>query len=125
MTTTESAIAALKSDLEGLNAQIAELKQRHKSELEALRIQCAPLARAIAALSGVRKPMSDEAKAAIRAGLEKARAAKLASTSATGASSPAQVTAAPSAAKAITNTAVVAPGTKKDLANDKGPGRAS
>ena len=96
MTTTENAIAALKSDLEGLNTEIAEQKKRHKAERDVLRVQRAPLARAIRALSGGSKPMSEEAKAAIRAGLEKARAAKQAATATASANStPAPVVSTP------------------------------
>jgi hypothetical protein len=49
VTTTENAIAALKSDLEGLNTEIAEQKKRHRAERDVLRVQRAPLARAIRA----------------------------------------------------------------------------
>jgi hypothetical protein len=119
LTTTENAIAALKSDLEGLNAQISEQKQRHKTERDALRIQRAPLARAIRALAGGSKPMSEEAKAAIRAGLEKARAAKLA---ATAGSTPAQPASTPATAKTAAGPAATG---KKDTANDRGTVRAN
>ncbi len=83
MTTTQNAIAALKNDMEGLNVQISEQKQRHKNELEVLLKQRAPLARAIHALSGEGRKMSSEGRAAIKAGLERARAAKLAAANGT------------------------------------------
>jgi peptidoglycan hydrolase CwlO-like protein len=124
VTTTENAIAALKSDLEGLNTEIAEQKKRHKAERDALRVQRAPLARAIRALSGGSKPMSEEAKAAIRAGLEKARAAKFAATAATTGNAPSQAANTSVTAKAATTN--VPPATvKKDTANDRGPVRAN
>lgn len=80
MTTTENAIAALKTDLQGLNTQIIEIKLRHKTELEGLLQQRTPLARAIHALSGESRTMSAESRAAIKAGLARSRAAKLAGT---------------------------------------------
>jgi hypothetical protein len=63
--------------------------------------------------------MSEEAKAAIRAGLEKARAAKLA---ATADSTPAQPTSTPATAKAAAGPIVTV---KKDTVSDRGPVRAS
>ncbi|MEO6924781.1 MAG: hypothetical protein ABI142_13215 [Bryocella sp.] len=117
MTTTENAIAALKADLEGLNVQITEQKARHKAERDEFRLQRAPLARAIRALAGGGKPMTAEAKAAIKAGLEKARAAKLA-----GNTAAASVAIQPVAVKLASAAVAVA---KKDLASDKGPQRVS
>jgi peptidoglycan hydrolase CwlO-like protein len=121
VTTTENAIAALKSDLEGLNTEIAEQKKRHKAERDVLRVQRAPLARAIRALSGGSKPMSEEAKAAIRAGLEKARAAKQAATATASANStPAPVVSTPTMTKPTASNVGSPAVVKKDTVSDRG-----
>ncbi len=73
-------IEALQAELNETNAKLQALDQL-KNDRATLVAQSARLTKAIAIVSGepiVRKPMSPEAKERIRAGLEKARAAKLA-----------------------------------------------
>jgi hypothetical protein len=73
-------IEALQAELNETNAKLQALDQL-KNDRATLVAQSARLTKAIAMVSGepiVRKPMSPEARERIRAGLEKARAAKLA-----------------------------------------------
>jgi hypothetical protein len=119
--------------LETLNAEHTELTQRlnelderHRTERPGLVSQVSQLSKAIAALtkpakgSGPRKSMSEEGKAAIRAGLERARAAKLASSAEAGASS--------STTPSVVEQPVANPGpsqsqAKKPSSGDKAPNR--
>lgn len=83
--------------LETLQAELAELQEklatleRYKAEKSSLTGQISRVKGAIDQLTkpvGVRKPMSPEGKAAIRAGLEKARAAKAANAAPTAEPAP-------------------------------------
>jgi peptidoglycan hydrolase CwlO-like protein len=77
-------VETLQAELTELTGRLTELDEKVNTERPGLVAQIAQLNKAIKALSkpaktpGERKPMSEEAKAAIKAGLERARAAKLA-----------------------------------------------
>ena len=75
-------IETLQGELTELQEKLASIDQKYKEERPGIISQIAQLNKAINALSkpagGARKPMSEAGKAAIKAGLEKARAAKAA-----------------------------------------------
>ena len=107
-------VASLQAELNETNAKLAALDQL-KNDRATLTAQASRLTKAIAMLSGepvVRKPLSDDAKARIKAGLEKARAAKVAS-----ATTAAQPNATQPAATGQETTG------KKGPAPEKGAGR--
>jgi hypothetical protein len=109
-------IESLNAELGQINDKLAALDQI-KNDRATLTAQKSRLTKAIAMLSGepvVRKPMSPEAKERIRVGLEKARAAKLAATSAI---------AQPAAAQPLPVSQQPAAVEKKASTPDKGSGR--
>ncbi len=114
-------VASLQAEMSEVSAKLEALDQI-KNDRATLVAQSARLKKAIAMLSGepvVRKPMSPEAKERIRAGLEKARAAK-AATAAGVAGNPQPVTTqvqpAPSGPETVTSA-------KKPAVAEKGEGR--
>lgn len=108
-------IESLKAELGQVNEKLSAL-EHIKNDRATLTAQANRLQKAIALLSGepiVRKPMSPEAKERIRQGLEKARAAKAASSAQT-----------PVTAQPVASTPEAGTG-KKSPATEKGPTRAS
>jgi peptidoglycan hydrolase CwlO-like protein len=91
-------IETLQSEHADLTQRLTELDDRHRNERPTLVAQISQLNKAIAALTkpatvpGERKPMSEAGKAAIKAGLEKARAAKAAAANPAAAKTPATTT---------------------------------
>jgi hypothetical protein len=79
-------VETLQAEHTELTSKLTEMDELIRTQRPGLVAQIAQLSRAIVALTkpvptpGTRRPMSDAGKAAIRAGLEKARAAKLAGT---------------------------------------------
>ena len=85
MSALESSIESLTAEYTALSQKLEQIDQQYKVERPALVKELSQLARALSALTGkpvagagqsARKPMSEEGKAAIRAGLERARLAK-------------------------------------------------
>lgn len=85
MSALESSIESLTAEHTALTQKLEQIDQQYKVDRPAVVKELNQLARALSALTGkpvagagntVRKPMSEEGKAAIRAGLEKARLAK-------------------------------------------------
>ena len=85
MTALDSSIETLTAEHATLTQKLEQIDLQYKVERPALVKELNQLARALSALTGkpvpganqsARKPMSEEGKAAIRAGLERARLAK-------------------------------------------------
>ena len=110
-------IATLEAQRSELTARLTELDEKVNTERPGLVTQIGQLNKAIKALSkpvktpGERKEMSPEAKANIRAGLERARAAKQAQVAGTTEAKP--------------GSAPAASTDKKGPATEKGPARAN
>jgi peptidoglycan hydrolase CwlO-like protein len=125
-------LETLQSEHADLTQRLNELDERHRTERPVLVAQLGQLTKAIAALTkpakvpGERKQMSEEGKAAIRAGLEKARAAKAATASTAG---PATVQSsggeAPTEKASTSNTPGTPIATRKLTVAEKGPTRAN
>jgi hypothetical protein len=115
-------VETLQTEHAGLTAKLAELDERVQTERPVLVGQIGKLNKAIRALTkptnatGERKPMSEAGKAAIKAGLERVRAAKLAATN--GATPAPQ----PTAAGNVPETSASG---KKPATVDKGLARAN
>ncbi len=93
-------IATLEAQRSELTARLTELDEKVNTERPGLVTQIAQLNKAIKALSkpvktpGERKPMSEAGRAAIKAGLQKFRDAKLAASAGTTEAKPASTPAA-------------------------------
>jgi hypothetical protein len=139
MTALESSIHNLTAEHTALTEKLAEIDQQYRVERPVIIGQLTQLARALSALTGKpvpgpsgnvgRKPMSEEGKAAIKAGLERARAAKQSGVAVAGNSAPPQKAAEsiPSQAKPVATSAPATLQTpsahaplKKDVATEKG-----
>lgn len=126
-------LETLQSEHADLTHRLNELDERHRTERPVLVAQLGQLTKAIAALTkpakvpGERKQMSEKGKAAIRAGLEKARAAKAAAPApAAGAASVQSSGAeAPTEKPAISSTPETPIATRKLTVAEKGPSRAN
>ncbi len=140
MTALESSVHNLTTEHTALTEKLAEIDQQYRVERPVIVGQLNQLARALSALTGKpvagasgnvgRKPMSEEGKAAIKAGLERARASKQSGMAVAGGSAPIQKVAEslPSQPKPVATSAPATLPTpsahapvKKDLASDKGP----
>jgi hypothetical protein len=88
MNSLETSIESLTAEYTALNSKLEQIDQQYRVERPLIVTQIGQLAKALSALTGKpvagatgsvgRKPMSEAGKAAIKAGLEKSRAAKLA-----------------------------------------------
>jgi hypothetical protein len=140
MTALESSIESLTAEYTELTGKLEQIDQQYRVERPVIVGQLSQLARALSALTGKpvagpsgsvgRKPMSEEGKAAIKAGLERARASKQSGVAVAGSSAPTQKTAEslPSPPKPVTASAPVTSQTagantplKKDVGSEKGP----
>jgi hypothetical protein len=140
MTALQSSIENLTVEHTELTEKLEQIDQQYRVERPVVVGQLHQLARALSALTGKpvpgpsgnvgRKPMSEEGKAAIKAGLERARASKQSGLAVAGGSAPTQKAAEslPSQPKPVTTFApttlqtpsVHAP-LKKDVGSEKGP----
>jgi hypothetical protein len=113
-----------------LTQKLEQIDQQYRVERPVVVSQITQLARALSALTGKpvagpsgnvgRKPMSEEGKAAIKAGLERARAAKQAGMASQDSLAPVQKPAeAPATQPKPIASAVTLP--KKDVASEKAP----
>jgi hypothetical protein len=140
MTALESSIESLTAEHKALSEKLEQIDQQYRVERPVVVGQLTQLARALSALTGKpvagpsgnvgRKPMSEEGKAAIKAGLERARASKQSGLVVAGGSAPTQKAAEslPSQTKPVTTSAPVTSQTagantplKKDVGSEKGP----
>ena len=140
MTALESSVHNLTTEHTSLTEKLAQIDQQYRVERPVVVGQLNQLARALSALTGKpvsgaagnvgRKPMSEEGKAAIKAGLERARASKQSGVAVAVGPAPIQkaTESLPSQAKPVTANAPVSTQTagantplKKDVASEKGP----
>jgi hypothetical protein len=140
MTALESSIENLTAEHTALTQKLEQIDQQYRVERPVVVGQLTQLARALSALTGKpvagasgnvgRKPMSEEGKAAIKAGLERARAAKQSGMAVAGGSAltqkaaeslPSQPKPVVISAPATLQTPSVHAPVKKDVASDKGP----
>jgi hypothetical protein len=140
MTALESSIENLTAEYTALTEKLEQIDQQYRVQRPVVVGQLNQLARALSALTGKpvagpsgnvgRKPMSEEGKAAIKAGLERARAAKGSGVAVAGSSAPTQKTAEslPSQPKPVETSAPTTlqtpsahPPLKKDVASEKPP----
>ena len=134
MSALEASIESLTAEHTALTQKLEQIDQQYRVERPVVVSQITQLARALSALTGKpvagpsgnvgRKPMSAEGKAAIKAGLERARAAKQSgSVVAAGSAQPKPADSAPAQPKLVASH-VVATATmpvKKDAASEKTP----
>jgi len=79
MSDLHQAIESISIKHKAVQEKLETMNARHKAERADLAAESTRLGKAMAALTGTgRKPMSEEGKAAIKAGLERSRAAKAA-----------------------------------------------
>jgi hypothetical protein len=140
MTALESSIESLTAEHTALTEKLEQIDQQYRVERPVVVGQLTQLSRALSALTGKpvpgpsgnvgRKPMSEEGKAAIKAGLERARASKQSGVPVAGDLAPTQKAAEslPSQPKPVTTSAPATLPTpsahapvKKDVATKKGP----
>jgi hypothetical protein len=140
MTALESSIESLTAEHTTLTEKLEQIDQQYRVERPVIVGQLHQLARALSALTGKpvagpsgnagRKPMSEEGNAAIKAGLERARASKQSGVAVAGGFAPTQKAAEslPSQPKPVTTSGSVTSQTtgaatppKKDMASEKGP----
>jgi hypothetical protein len=139
MSALEASIESLTAEHTTLTQKLEQIDQQYRVERPVVVSQITQLARALSALTGKpvagpsgnvgRRPMSEEGKAAIKAGLERARAAK--QSGSTGSDSPAPLQkpaeSLPAQAKPVAGSApTTAPAasantSKKDVASEKAP----
>jgi hypothetical protein len=117
MTALESSIETLTAEHKALSEKLEQIDQQYRVERPVIVSQLNQLARALSALTGKpvpgpsgnvgRKPMSEEGKAAIKAGLERARASKQSGAAVAGGPAPIQKAAEslPSQTKPVTTSA--------------------
>jgi uncharacterized protein YoxC len=129
MTALDSSIETLTAEHTALTQKLEQIDLQYKVERPALVKELNQLARALSALTGkpvpganqtARKQMSEEGKAAIRAGLERARLAKKA---AAGAQTPSSAQAATSAVSAPKPAPSASVAEAKKESGDKTPHR--
>jgi hypothetical protein len=129
MSALETSIESLTAEHTTLTQKLEQIDQQYRVERPVVVSQISQLAKALSALTGKtvagpggqtgRKPMSEEGKAAIKAGLERARAAKQAGMASQDSLAPVQKPAeAPAQPKPVAS-AVTPP--KKDAASEKAP----
>jgi hypothetical protein len=130
MSALETSIESLTAEHTTLIQKLEQIDQQYRVERPVVVSQISQLAKALSALTGKtvagpggqtgRKPMSEEGKAAIKAGLERARAAKQAGMASQDSLAPVQKPAeAPAAQPKPVASAVTPP--KKDAASEKAP----
>src|SRR6266436_94909 len=131
MSALETSIESLTAEHTTLTQKLEQIDQQYRVERPVVVSQISQLAKALSALTGKtvagpggqtgRKPMSEEGKAAIKAGLERARAAKQAGMASQGSSlAPVQKPAEAPAAQPKPVASAVTP-SKKDAASEKAP----
>jgi hypothetical protein len=130
MSALEASIESLTAEHATLTQKLEQIDQQYRVERPVVVSQISQLAKALSALTGKtvagpggqtgRKPMSEEGKAAIKAGLERARAAKQAGMASQDSLVPVQKPAeAPAAQPKPVASAITPP--KKDAASEKAP----
>jgi hypothetical protein len=128
MSALETSIESLTAEHTTLTQKLEQIDQQYRVERPVVVSQISQLAKALSALTGKavagpgghtgRKPMSEEGKAAIKAGLERARAAKQSGMASQGDLAPVQKTAeSPTAQPKPVASAGTPP--KKDAASEK------
>ena len=129
MSALEASIENLTAEHTALTQKLEQIDQQYRVERPVVVTQITQLARALSALTGKpvagpsgnvgRKPMSAEGKAAIKAGLERARAAKQSGTADSSAQKPAD--SAPAQPKLVASHVVATANmpAKKDAASEK------
>jgi hypothetical protein len=128
MSALEASIESLTAEHTSLTQKLEQIDQQYRVERPVVVSQITQLARALSALTGKpvagpsgnigRKPMSEEGKAAIKAGLERARAAKQSSSPGAGGLGPKPVDLPSTQSKPV---AAVPAMPKKDGASEKIP----
>lgn len=131
MSALESSIESLTAEHTALTSKLEQIDQDYRVERPTIVAQISQLARALSALTGKpvagatsqsgRKPMSDEAKARIKAGLERSRAAKLAGAAAVQGAQPEAPAPLPEQQKAETAVVSSSISARPDVATRKAP----